>query len=276
MTWRSTVDQWNLDFAAVGLLAGAVGSAAATRHRWAAPAASAVVATAVLILTGTAPLGLAVGVAVALPATLLAPRRASLLRAVAVLVVVATLLDGPRRGWVLLAVIGLAAAFTVDAGSRRLPPGAPGLLLIAAGAACWLCVPDTEGVLVAGAACAAPALLALRAGRRGAGTEQARLPDWFPSALVLLWAAIAGFAGRPVGVIAVGVIAVAVAAWPASCRRSEPVPWMPLLVTGAAVAVVARTDGLATDPGRILWWSLSSLVVISALWVRHVRRSGVR
>lgn len=282
----SFMERWQVDLL---LIASIVGLAAALWSRpqpALAPRWTALGAVSVLALSGLAPMWTVAAVIVAAVAGAgdgsSGPRALGVLRVPAVALAAGATWSGPVAATLTVTVVGLVAVVGLAGGVRRLPRHVVGWLVVGSAGALWLCVPDTEQVLVVGAASLGPAALSLSTRSEPDADDRGR--DWFPLVLLLCWAQAEGFRGRPGGLPAAWVVLGSLAAWPladALIARWRPRPptcrwqqWFPPLVAVAAIAVVAaRTIGLSDDLRAGLAQAMSSVLVAGGLWLHLAWRA---
>lgn len=150
-------------------------------------------------------------------------------------------------------------------------------VLLAAPVLTWVCVPDTEAMVVVGGAVSVPLLVAM------AAHKERWVEGQFPFLVLLTLATADGFRGRPAGMAAAWVIAATVVGWPigAMIRRNLRSATSPLSVpvAGAAVVVViagivARTAGLSWQVGQAAMAGGAATVTVLALCVLMLRSTS--
>lgn len=173
-------------------------------------------------------------------------------------------------------------------GPGRMPTGPWSALTAVTILALWGCTPDTEGPLLIGVV-AAPLLAlswvtwlrgAVRAGTPTQASDRSS-PDgpgapWTGILLVTAWAAAYGMRARLAGVPATWTLYLVLAAWPLvehlrRARSSIPVPparaWSAAVTLGTVAMVCSRTYGLWFDLPHALPLGLLTGVFVLACWV---------
>lgn len=174
-----------------------------------------------------------------------------------------------------VAVVGLAALLVAGRTSPT-PLAVLAPVALAATVGLWAGAPDTEVAVVAGAAVAAalvaPAALALAARGRRPGHLPGPVPAPLPGLWVLLvWAAVDGYRGRPAGGWGAAVGLASAVAWLLAgrlgvARRPRPPVLGAALACGAALVVVAaRTVGLDRPGGTRPALGVALLVAVAAV-----------
>ncbi len=283
--------RWHAEFAVQAAVAGAVALAvvlAVRRPRWALGAAS--LAAIIALVPERASGWVVLGVAVLAVGGGRSGRAGRLL---ALAGLGALLLDLRAEGGTVVLVVGASGLLLLAADRSlpgRLPAPAMGAVFLVVGGALWLCVPDTEEVLVITGSVAVSIVagaVSAAVGRTGAARLLAG--SWLAPFTALAWGAGHGFRGRPAGSVAVVAVTAMVACWPLVDRRllrrtasDGPVRWpwaaATALVVAAAAAVVARSAGLQHQVGGSTRAVAASLLAVAAWWtavsLASSRRSG--
>ncbi|CAN5651850.1 hypothetical protein BH10ACT1_BH10ACT1_07970 [soil metagenome] len=245
---------WHPELAVAGLGVGAAAVLATWRRRRWLPAVTAIGAVLALLLAGLAPVAATLGAAAA---SISLPGRVhtALFQLVGVAALVSGLPDPTGPNGRALAVTGAFVVLASSLGPGRGDTAQWAFLSALLPAALWLCVPDTEQVLLVALAGGLAAASTLARRPRPVGSAPAR-QEWTGPTLVALWAGARGFTGRPGGLPALFALAWIVGLWflvsrlrsqrgaPAGRRKRTTVLLaVDVLIAGLGV-VVARTAGL--------------------------------